>query len=574
MRAPVGRSACPGVTRTIAFALWLAAHAGHGAYGADPYSCSQFEADERTMAGEKLEPLSLHLEAGAAIEHPDPQEHDFLVAPTTAAGVNTFAPGLRVTASWCVDDMRFAFDSSFVTPEIAVELRALAALVKKFPKHPLSVFAHADPVGNDVYNKDLSGRRAKAIYALLTRDVSLWDELFDHPLGHDDWRKNTLPIMARTVAKPPQPRKDGGGDEPPTPDPEPEIEDTGDPGAGCPLHTQTRLPTGPDDDLDEDSQDTAAPESKPDPEQRAKKGAHDKLTRHQLFREYMDRLCGPDLELEKDDFLGKGADSGHKADFQGCGEFNPVLLFTKDEVKEFSKPENKAERDEQNAPNRRVLVFIFQENTRIDPARWPCPRVKEGVGGCKKRFFSDGEKRRTSTEVRREYPDKRDTFACRFYDRLARESPCEFLPLPLRVRLYDTRGRFIPNAAWKLELSGQDTREGVTTPLGFLTVRRAPGLTAGTIQWGPSVEEEEDPVLAFQDAIFLDLKGDPATQAQRRLVNLGFGGGLTLPQSVSGFQSVYADEFGLVVTGLLDPLTQRAIHQVHDTMADKLREKA
>ena len=526
------------------------------------------------MTAEKLELLSLHLEAGAAIEHPLPQEQELLVAPTTAAGFSTFSPGLRVTASWCVDDMRFAFDSSFVTPEIAAELRALAALVKKFPQSPLSVFAHADPVGNDEYNKALSGRRAKAIYALLTRDVSLWDELFDHPLGNDDWRKNSLPIMARTVAKPPQSRKGSGGDEPPPPDPDPRIEDTDDVGAGCPLHAQTRLPTGPDDDLDTDSQDTAAPESKPDPEARAKKGAHDKLTRHQIFRDYMDRLCGPDLELTKDNFLGRGADAGHKADFQGCGEFNPVLLFTKDEVREFSEPENKAERDEQNAPNRRVLIFLFHETTRINLARWPCPRVKEGVGGCKKRFFSDGEKRRTSTGVRREYPDKRDTFACRFYDRLARESPCEFLPLPLRVRLYDTRGVFIPNAAWKLDLRGQETREGVSSPLGFLMVRRAPGLTEGTIQWGPSVGEEEDPVLAFQDTIFVDLKGDPATQAQRRLVNLGFGGGLTLTQSVSAFQSVYEDEFGLVETGVLDPQTQLAIRKVHDTMADKLREKA
>lgn len=526
------------------------------------------------MAGEKPAKVSLHSEAGAAIEHPDPREHEFLVAPATASGFNTFAPGLRVTASWCVDDMRFAFDSSFVTPEIASELRTLAALIKKFPGHPLTVFAHADPVGNDDYNKDLSGRRAKAIYALLTRDVALWDELFDHPLGNDDWRKNTLPIMARTVARPPQPRKGGGGgggDEPP---PDPDLKDDGDPGAGCPLHGQQRLPTGPDDDLEKDSQDTAAGPPKPDPEARAKTGAHDKPARHQLFREYMDRLCGPGLLLKKEDFLGKGADSGHKADFQGCSEFNPVLLFTRDEVKEFSKPQNKAERDEQNAPNRRVLIFMFHENTKIDLARWPCPRVKEGVGGCKKRFFSDGEKRRTSTDVRREYPDKRDTFACRFYDRLASESPCEFLPLPLRVRLYDTRGRFIPNAAWKLELSGQEPREGVTSPQGFLMVRRVPGLSEGTIQWGPSVEEEEDPVLAFQDAIFVDLEGDPVTQAQRRLVNLGFGGGLTLPQSVSGFQSVYAEEFGLATTGVLDPKTREAIHKVHDSMADKLREKA
>src|SRR5258705_6656612 len=55
-------------------------------------------------------------------------------------------------------------------------------------------------------------------------------------------------------------------------------------------------------------------------------------TRKVLFLAYMDALCGPDLVLDKKtDFLGGGADKDGKGDFQGCGEFNSILIFSKEE---------------------------------------------------------------------------------------------------------------------------------------------------------------------------------------------------------------------------------------------------
>ena len=56
-------------------------------------------------------------------------------------------------------------------------------LLKEHPESPLSIFGHADPVGNDEYNKGLSGRRATVIYALLISNsdpntaVRLWEEV-------------------------------------------------------------------------------------------------------------------------------------------------------------------------------------------------------------------------------------------------------------------------------------------------------------------------------------------------------------------------------------------------------------
>src|ERR1035441_9549451 len=51
-------------------------------------------------------------------------------------------------------------------------------LLKAHSNGPLAIFGHADPVGSDIYNKKLSGRRAMAVYGLLTRDLSIWEELY------------------------------------------------------------------------------------------------------------------------------------------------------------------------------------------------------------------------------------------------------------------------------------------------------------------------------------------------------------------------------------------------------------
>src|SRR5262249_48330873 len=43
---------------------------------------------------------------------------------------------------------------------------------------PLSLFGHADPVGDEEYNKKLSGQRAQAMYALLVPPVDMWQTLY------------------------------------------------------------------------------------------------------------------------------------------------------------------------------------------------------------------------------------------------------------------------------------------------------------------------------------------------------------------------------------------------------------
>jgi hypothetical protein len=347
-------------------------------------------------------------EAGVSADHPHAGHFEFLVAPTTKDQFNAARLRLIPIACWRVDDIRFAFDSSFVAAEattdptidptdIRQELKHLASLVRRHPGCPISVFGHADPVGSDEYNKLLSGRRAMAIYALLItqsdpdRAVALWRRI----AAIEHWGASERHMMEST--------------------------------SGLVSGTPDRV----------------------------------------LFKAYMQQLCPADLKLSKNDFLAHGSDAGGKGDFQGCGEFNPVLVFSREKQKKFdeaSRENNKAlvdERNSANRPNRRVMVLIFREGSRVDPAKWPCPRATEGTAGCRRRFWSDGEKRRNThlPDKDRRYEVSKDTIACRFYDRMTSGSPCE--PLPLRTLEY---GVLVGNSSWTNEArlvitSQQDTQK-------------------------------------------------------------------------------------------------------------------
>ena len=296
---------------------------------------------------------------GTALSTPEKEPLPILVAPTTEVAFNTIRAFLIPVGCWRVDDVRFAFDSSLVHPDVKTEMALLATLRAKHPGAPLSIFGHADPSGDDDYNKKLSGRRAVAIYALLTRDIDKWEKLQSSPLGNDNWDSKAIQMMADEVGSEPS-------------------------------------------------------------------AATGKAGRAKLFAAYMDAVCidaaGKPYSLKKSDFLAKGANADGKGDFQGCGEFNPFLVFSKAETIHFQTDHET--RNSENAPNRRVMALLFKPGTSINSAKWPCPTVKEGVGGCTKRFWSDGDTRRNPQDARRKFEDTKDTYGCRFYHRLFVLSPC------------------------------------------------------------------------------------------------------------------------------------------------------
>jgi hypothetical protein len=498
---------------------------------------------------------TIHGSSGGGVtgKHPTPDKTQLLVGPATSKEFNTASFPPQVVACFRVDDIRFAFDSSFMTvdtsggsDDIRSELQLLVELRKELPDSPLSVFGHADPVGSDDYNKALSGRRATIVYAVLisTTDpdaaVSLW----------------------QGVAR----KENWGSDQRQT------------------MQSFTELPASTSDS--------------------------------DLFKAYMQKLAPTDLKVSKQDFLGQGADSGGKGDYQGCSDFNPVLIFSTQRNNEFESQKDKTARNDANAPNRRVLVLLFQKGTKIDATKWPCPRATEGIAGCEARFWSNGEQKRRMrlADKDREYGDKNDplkgTFACRFYDRLLTDkSPCEGTTI-VKIRLFDPQARPLPFAPCLITQSGQVQPKRATgappSPLGT-TAGSPPGSLSGgskddavvsfqvkqlpaavNLKWsrpkaeeGPSapLPKADDPDdFEYQMDVVVDIPdSDPDQAAKSRLKNLGYDVNPQIPvpglgDPIQAFQRDYKPQFGnIVVDGTLNAPTTSAIKDAHDSTSPVLR---
>ena len=412
------------------------------------------------------------------------------VAPTSDGDHhNTLEPPLAPIGCWRIEAARFDFDSSVVRPEAKAELTLLAALVQRMGQPVPAVFGHADPVGDDEYNKTLSGRRAAAVYGLVTRDVELWDRLYTQPFSTDDWQSTALPLMRQVT--------------------------------GQPVSTPRKL----------------------------------------VFAAYMDAICqdeaGQPFAIPREQFLGGGADPDGKADYQGCGEFNPILVFSQAEGQALQS--NREERNRENAPNRRVLVLLFPPGFHVEPGSWPCPRAKEPSTGCRPHFWPDGDQRRAQQDRRREYEVDHDTFACALYDGMARRSPCEGLRKTLVVRLVGPDGQPVAGAHYHVDLGG-DPRDGVADAAGCV---REPDVVAPAtviVEFGDPRRHTVDvrPYRAFVDLTLLDRRDDASFH--ERLYNLGYPRSTFPSDAIEAFQR----DRELPPTRTLDEATKAALLAAHD----------
>jgi hypothetical protein len=199
----------------------------------------------------------------------------------------------------------------------------------------------------------------------------------------------------------------------------------------------------------------------------------------------------------------------------------------------------------------------------VAAARWPCPRAKEGVGGCKARFFSDAAVRRTFQEKRRKFEETKDTFACRFYQRLTGPSPCETIRTTLRIRLFDPSKNPIPSAPYSLTfLSNGELREGKAQADGVLIESNVIAPTRCALRWGDPRLKQTPVVLGYHLLFFLDIVPDDEEEAsfRRRLNNLGYSETEFLSDAVRAFQKDYEIE----ETGELDATTKQAIIDAAD----------
>lgn len=492
-------------------------------------------------------------DGGIAGTHPQADPFELLAAPSTSNQLNTALLRLIPIACWRIHDIRFAFDSSFVTPDITTELTMLVSLreehkqtddaSKKDQYPPLSVFGHADPEGTDDYNKALSGRRATVIYALLicNSDPNAAAQLWHGVAQQENWDSKQRQVM----------------------------------------QTTTGLPAGTAD--------------------------------IELLKAYMQKLAPANLSLTKKDFLGQGVDAKGKGDYQGCSEFNPVLIFSTQKNNAFESQTDKTARNDANAPNRRVMVLLFRPGSQVDPAKWPCPRATEGMAGCVKRFWADGQQRRSRrlADKDRKFDDNQDTFACRFYQRLTTNSPCEADLITVKVRLFDPQGRPLPFAPCLITEPGKkprgDRATGAppsppgTTPASppgapasgdkedavvTFRVKKAPATV--NVKWsrakavekqGATPPKPEDPDdFEYEMDVAIDIADADQKQATlTRLKNLGYDTKPDIPvpgfgNPIQAFQSDYKPKFGDIVTdGTLNDSTIKAAQTAHDAADPVLR---
>jgi outer membrane protein OmpA-like peptidoglycan-associated protein len=478
---------------------------------------------------------------GIGGEHPKRLSLPLLVAPTSTNRSNTVRQNLLPIACWRLEDLRFDFDSSFVKADAAEELTHLAALRSTTNQGLLSIFGHADPAGKDEYNKALSGRRALAMYALLTRDVAKWENLFGHSFGGDQWGTRAIQQMLLAVGC--KPGSIDGKNGPRTK------------GAVREFQKDHGLATDGD----------AGPK-----------------TRAALFAAYMDAICRDESNapfvVKPDQFLARGKDPDGRGDYQGCGEFNPIFVFSKDDEEKLSQPKNKPERDARNVTNRRVLIFLFPPGTKVDPARWPCPAASEGPAKCQEQFYADGKDRRSPQAKPRHYAVSHDTLACRFYDRMARRSPCEIARNGLMIRLLDSEATYIPSAVYRLTV-GSDVREGVATPDGWLVEQNVLTPSVCTVEFGyPSSDqlssEERAKMWAqpgpfayrIEVALLPDEAGNEKDKTKKRLANLGYPHERSLEENTLSFQLDYGV---FPADGTLNDPTKAALDEVYRDFLSK-----
>jgi hypothetical protein len=221
------------------------------------------------------------------------------------------------------------------------------------------------------------------------------------------------------------------------------------------------------------------------------------------------------------------------------------------------------------------MTLLFRPGSRVAPAAWPCPRAKEGPAGCRKRFWSDAEKRRSTRlpDTARKFEDTRDTFACRFYQRLSGSSPCDLARKSFRIRLYDGFGNAIPFAPFMAKIgSGDFSALSRADAEGHITLRDVEVPASCVIQWGVQPEEGQSVALVFSRTIFLvgdDETGPPA--ASKQLNNLGYDGE-DQRQNVLGFQLDYGHLATppLSPTGELDERTLELLATVYRQSAAAL----
>ena len=91
--------------------------------------------------------------------------------------------------------VNFPFDSTEVQERYFNDIAELAAFLRRFDDLQVDVEGHTDSVGGDVYNQQLSQRRAEAVVDLLVNEHGIARERLS-PVGYGE----TRPVASNDTA--------------------------------------------------------------------------------------------------------------------------------------------------------------------------------------------------------------------------------------------------------------------------------------------------------------------------------------------------------------------------------------
>jgi outer membrane protein OmpA-like peptidoglycan-associated protein/peptidoglycan hydrolase-like protein with peptidoglycan-binding domain len=111
-----------------------------------------------------------------------------------------------------ISGITFEFDKSFVRPSVVGDLQKVEAELAKHPEAKVLIFGHTDKVGSESYNKQLSERRALSVYAFITNQPEIWEDLYQQ----EGWGLRSVQEILKDMGGPYDPGPVDGIDGPKT----------------------------------------------------------------------------------------------------------------------------------------------------------------------------------------------------------------------------------------------------------------------------------------------------------------------------------------------------------------------
>ena len=258
----------------------------------------------------------------------------------------------------------FEFGRSFVRSVALEQLARIAEELTSDDGTKGMIFGHTDLAGPEALNKELSERRAKALWALLTQDADAWEELFSGTADGPNWKEKWDLEEAQHMLNALGVTDDAGN----------RINENGvrDDSTKQAIH---RFQAGNYPDC---------------PAEQAPLATSDTLGkdgRKELFLAYAKRISRDPVDKGRLGKIGSAA-------FMGCGEFNPLSLTVKDEE------------------SRRAVIFVY--DPAAEPQSLPC--ALRTLGPCKANC---------GPLPKEPDPDGKPPYRCAIYKQVAKKCPCQ-----------------------------------------------------------------------------------------------------------------------------------------------------